>query len=758
MRVRRRSKAWWLLPPAILTLVGLAAYLLAYPAVFPVELEAPVVVIDPGEQKTTLESPLTIEVRGSLGEADVRESLAITPAIDLEGARIEVENIAELPFHSELPWAKTRVTIVPAEGRLWEPETAYSVSLREEEFEFETITLPRVVSVLADEGEWDFEEMPTNRGVVIRFNEPVAWDDKYLSVEPAATLEVVPSGEGDEVLVRPAERWENYVTYEVSVLEGLPDEFGHGTDEDYAFSFTTWPPPRLLRTAPEGTSLPPDVAVEVTFERPADRASVEAAFTIDPPAAGAFEWASDTEMTWRPEGLPYSETLTVGVGGSAVGGDLFESRTWSFETHDPPVFVEIRGSGTSPSIIEAVPSGGLGEYSLQWISGDTAARILAASPYGETRRFEVTVTSGDQTAAAGIDLQGHPWPDFTPQPCPAGWYMAEISVCVKRDELAGPTRTYVARVDMRDPSLNFDVLPTAGRVGSKGKASARAYAAGSIVAVNGDMMHDLADGTYTLGPVISSGGYAYASTSYGAYFALDWGRGASVGTGIDVRPTVSGNAGTWSIDAVNAAPADGQIALFNGYRTAPIGPFEGCWVPVTPYGGDMVDEAWEIWCGTIRDVRVPPGGFALIGRGSGASWLTASVPGVISLSTPGYSMVVGGSHVLQPYVAAGYGYKAVEGRHPRTAIGTDDAGFLYLVTVDGRSGASVGMTIGELSGYLGGLGITKAINLDGGGSSTFMVHSLIWNSPSDGQERDVASMISVSQRPQRGCWHPLVHC
>lgn len=58
-------------------------------------------------------------------------------------------------------------------------------------------------------------------------------------------------------------------------------------------------------------------------------------------------------------------------------------------------------------------------------------------------------------------------------------------------------------------------------------------------------------------------------------------------------------------------------------------------------------------------------------------------------------------------------------RHPRTAIGTDKKGNVYLIVVDGRSkGNAEGVTIEELTKVCAWLGLRDAINLDGGASST----------------------------------------
>ena len=58
-------------------------------------------------------------------------------------------------------------------------------------------------------------------------------------------------------------------------------------------------------------------------------------------------------------------------------------------------------------------------------------------------------------------------------------------------------------------------------------------------------------------------------------------------------------------------------------------------------------------------------------------------------------------------------------RHPRTAIGTDKKGNVYLIVVDGRSkGNAEGVTIAELTKVCEWLGLRDAMNLDGGGSSS----------------------------------------
>ena len=87
-------------------------------------------------------------------------------------------------------------------------------------------------------------------------------------------------------------------------------------------------------------------------------------------------------------------------------------------------------------------------------------------------------------------------------------------------------------------------------------------------------------------------------------------------------------------------------------------------------------------------------------------------------------------------------------RHPRTVIGSDAQGAIWLVTVDGRNPEiSLGMSFTELQRLARRLGLRSALNLDGGGSTTMWVGGRIVNTPSDaGGPRKVSDAILVVPR------------
>jgi hypothetical protein len=89
-----------------------------------------------------------------------------------------------------------------------------------------------------------------------------------------------------------------------------------------------------------------------------------------------------------------------------------------------------------------------------------------------------------------------------------------------------------------------------------------------------------------------------------------------------------------------------------------------------------------------------------------------------------------------------------EMRHGRTAVGfSRDSTTLLLLTVDGRSDKSVGVTLVELANLMRRLGAWQAMNLDGGGSTTMVVDGAVVNVPSDATgEREVGNVLAVLRK------------
>lgn len=107
----------------------------------------------------------------------------------------------------------------------------------------------------------------------------------------------------------------------------------------------------------------------------------------------------------------------------------------------------------------------------------------------------------------------------------------------------------------------------------------------------------------------------------------------------------------------------------------------------------------------------------------GARWLPSQAVG-------GGPMLVQSGKAMDTGEIEGFS-KSHLGRNPRTAIGYLNEHTLLLMVVDGRQGASAGVTIPELAGIMEKLGCEEAVNLDGGGSSAMVAADEVVNIPTD---------------------------
>ena len=91
-----------------------------------------------------------------------------------------------------------------------------------------------------------------------------------------------------------------------------------------------------------------------------------------------------------------------------------------------------------------------------------------------------------------------------------------------------------------------------------------------------------------------------------------------------------------------------------------------------------------------------------------------------------------------PYI----GGEGFYGPHPRTMLGKCADGTVYMVVMEGRMEGASGFSLPNMLSLAVDLGMTDAINLDGGGSSTLWVTGAgVINRPSGGSVRNVPNII-----------------
>lgn len=92
--------------------------------------------------------------------------------------------------------------------------------------------------------------------------------------------------------------------------------------------------------------------------------------------------------------------------------------------------------------------------------------------------------------------------------------------------------------------------------------------------------------------------------------------------------------------------------------------------------------------------------------------------------------------------------KAIDDKHPRTAMGYTQDGKLIMLVVQGRSpNKAEGATLTQEARMLKQLGCIEALNLDGGGSSTLLVNGKPTITPSDKEgQRPVPAVFMIRGR------------
>ena len=314
----------------------------------------------------------------------------------------------------------------------------------------------------------------------------------------------------------------------------------------------------------------------------------------------------------------------------------------------------------------------------------------------------------------------------------------------------GPFTMQVVEIDPREP--NLILLPVRARDRAIGKETtsslARRY--GAAAAVNGGYF------------VVSSTAAGFAGQSSGAYM---WTGEVVSGTSQVRSALVRCADGGVAIDQVRfggqVTNGDGSAALtgLNRARSTQdllwLRPIFGAKTQTNVSGVEAVLDA----AGRVTrlvdgegNTEIPADGSVLSGSGAGATFLRArATPGTLMSAKPTLTLetvsgcnpvdVIGGGPAI---VNAGqvevgdekFGHETT--RNPRTAFAVTARSTWLLVTLDGRQPSSQGMRLDELAAELVQLGAVRAVNLDGGGSTTMVVRDSIRNAPSDGPEREVS--------------------
>lgn len=332
------------------------------------------------------------------------------------------------------------------------------------------------------------------------------------------------------------------------------------------------------------------------------------------------------------------------------------------------------------------------------------------------------------------------------------------------DSVEGHQPINIVTADTNDPNVAVRTVSSHDRIidPENEAVSSMANRTGAIAGVNGGYFRINASGQPNLGYI--AGGEIWKSPAHdqeGTFSVLEDG---SIKIGKqEFSGTITGTQWTHALDSINwiDRASEDQITLI----TPRLGEVASTWLEgeKTLAVGASTDGGKTIQISEVKTVdaldQLPEGTYGLLAGGpdsSGAKWLHDNAAAGSSITTESKIapnndiayMVQGPGRILQDgevFDDPNHQMPSLKKVHPETAAGIDRDGKLVLITFDGGQPAdtALGVNWKYVANYLKSLGITDAVLLDGGGSST-----MVTRVPGD-TETTVANTPATGGGPER---------
>jgi len=342
----------------------------------------------------------------------------------------------------------------------------------------------------------------------------------------------------------------------------------------------------------------------------------------------------------------------------------------------------------------------------------------------------------------------------------------------------GKVKATVIELDLNDPYVQLEVVPGKGKFTQRATVSAMAKRTDAIAMVNGDYYNMRAEGapigtTVIDGELVSSqsfltGVYCFGITKDRTASIDAFSFSGSVTAANGEKRNLSGLNKTFYWEETTGLHSHiGRLHLYTdiwGGNKRGIDSYVGTPSEILVKDGVVTAVAFD---GGF-DSAVPEGCYLIHGDGAAADYIKENfqVGDTVQIHysykpEQDWEMVVGGHALLVdngqavPYTKD---LSALGGVRARTAIGiSKDGKTVYVVAVEGRTSDSKGITLGNLSLLLTKLGVWKAVNLDGGGSTTMVTRPLaettqsrVINPEHNGSERSVVEGLGVFSTAPEG--------
>lgn len=292
-----------------------------------------------------------------------------------------------------------------------------------------------------------------------------------------------------------------------------------------------------------------------------------------------------------------------------------------------------------------------------------------------------------------------------------------------------PVRINVVEINQKlNPNLQINPQLSSSRLASKSTITTLARKNNSLVAINGTYFKPQTG--VPLGTLMINGkmytGPIYNRVAMGIFDeGFDMAR-------LELNAQVKSFKGNIKIDNIN------QPRMLSTHVIV-YTPEWGSFAPPSPkYGKQIAVENGKIVSIGAQSMPIPHNGYVIVGPEERLSKLYRAKHVDLDIKTiPNWDNV---KHIISggPYLVKNgeifvdmteQKLGAIGGKNPRTAIGYTQDGNFIMVAVDGREGASVGLTLKELAWFMKSIGCTNAMNLDGGGSTVMYVNGRVVNMP-----------------------------
>ncbi|MFD2615544.1 stalk domain-containing protein [Paenibacillus gansuensis] len=408
----------------------------------------------------------------------------------------------------------------------------------------------------------------------------------------------------------------------------------------------------------------------------------------------------------------------------------------------------------------------------------TLSALLLAQPISTV--FNVL---DSRVAAAATSTEATSTALVSQEPITSGATMKQYKFKSIRSGKAAYSYPKVIQVDLSNPYVKLDVMSGTGQQFTKNTTvSNMAKETGAVAAVNGDYYNVSGPGA-PIGPQVTSGEILSSPTNLEGMYALAITKGN--------RPVIdmfafqgkifAQDGTTFKLSGVNKAPYYYGNPKVHSHANA-IHMYTSEWASINrandggtkPVEVLVENEIVTQIADKVLQMTPPENGYILRASGTGAAYIkehlqvgqkVSSVYSIQNADTnnpvdmTGVKTMIGGHTILVDSGKPSQFSRDVSslgGYRSRTAVGySQDGRYVYIVTAD-LKGESQGMSLGELQKFMVSIGVWKAMNLDGGGSTTLVsrplgeFNTVLANKPENDSQRRVVNGLGVFTTAPQG--------